>query len=197
MNEVQHFQKQVAEKLRHEIGLEDDNVAISWRAFAGEGRRIYQPSVDIAVGPFAMDTRQCAEEYDAMARDSCKLINEWAGKSRENWHTVIGQRYWANPPDSASSYEDFIGNDTNLNARCFIAIEIENATSRKHWMGSIINAGALGRIGILVAWRQEVLRAAVRMREYFRYLQSVGKPAFDMSGVIILTKEQLKVSLGI
>ncbi len=197
MNEVQHFQQQVAEKLKQEMGLEDNNIAISWQAFAGEGRRIYQPFVDIAVGPFAVDTQQCAEEYDAMVSDSCKLINEWVEKSRENWHTVIGQRYWASPPDSASSYKDFIGNDTNWNARCFIAIEIENATSRKHWMGSIVNARALGRIGILVAWRQEVLRAAIRMREYFRYLQSVGKPTFDMSGVIILTNEQLQVSLGI
>ena len=62
-------------------------------------------------------------------------------------------------------------------------------------MGSIVNAGALGRIGILVAWQDKVLRAAIRMREYFDYLQKVEKRTFNMSGVIILTSEQFAASL--
>ena len=72
---------------------------------------------------------------------------------------------------------------------------MENETTRKHLMGSIVNAGALGRIGILVAWQAKVLRAALRMREYFDYLQKVGKRTFNMGSVIILTSEQFAASL--
>ncbi len=63
-------------------------------------------------------------------------------------------------------------------------------------MGSIVNAGALGRIGILIAWQPKVLRAALRMREYFSFLQSVKKRSFDMGGVVIVTQEQFAQSLG-
>ena len=64
-------------------------------------------------------------------------------------------------------------------------------------MGSIVNAGALGRIGILIAWQPKVLRAAIRMREYFDFLSRVKKRSFDMGGVIIITKEQFASSLNI
>ncbi len=57
-------------------------------------------------------------------------------------------------------------------------------------MGSIVNAGALGRVGILIAWTDEVLRAAIRMREYFDFLQQAQKRTFNMSSVIVLGKYQ-------
>lgn len=34
-----------------------DDVAIQWHPFQGEGRSIYAPVVDIAVGPFAIQSR--------------------------------------------------------------------------------------------------------------------------------------------
>lgn len=63
-------------------------------------------------------------------------------------------------------------------------------------MGSIVNAGALGRVGILVAWQNEKLRAAIRLRQYFAQLQESNKRTFGMSGVLVLTKEQFESSLN-
>lgn len=115
----------------------------------------------------------------------------------ENWRRIIGNRYWELAPLSPSSHDDFQRGDSNRNARCFIAIEIENENSRKHLMGSIVNAGALGRIGLLVAWSDEALTVATRMREYFDFLQSVGKRTFNMDNVLVLTSGQLAGSLDI
>lgn len=194
MIEPKLFQKEIAERLR--LLLNQTDVVSSWPAFAGEGRRIYQPLVDIAVGPFATGNIQYIKEYDSMVLNLRRLVNKWIKMSRSNWQAVIGDHYWKLPPRAPTSYKHFIGYGANVNARCFIAIEIENETSRKHLMGSIVNAGALGRIGILVAWQTKVLRAAIRMREYFDYLRQVGKRTFDMGGVIILTREQFAASLG-
>ena len=195
MSEVKLFQEQVAANLKHILNQSD--VATSWPAFAGEGRRIYQPIVDIAVGPFATGNIQYIDEYDAMVFNLRRLVNKWVSIFISNWQAVIGDHYWVLPPRTPNSYEDFIGSGANRNARCFIAVEIENETSRKHLMGSIVNAGALGRIGILVAWQDKALRAAIRMRQYFDYLQRAEKRTFNMSGVIVITSEQLAASLGI
>ena len=195
MTEPKLFQGEIAERLR--LLLRQSDVATSWPAFAGEGRRIYQPIVDIAVGPFAIGNIQYIDEYDAMVFNLRRLVNKWVSIFISNWQAVIGDHYWVLPPRTPYSYEDFIGSGANRNARCFIAVEIENETSRKHLMGSIVNVGALGRIGILVAWQDKVLRAAIRMRQYFDYLQKAEKRTFNMSGVIILTSEQFAASLEI
>ena len=193
MTEIEVFEAEINNRLKSRLSRQD--VITYWHAFAGQGRRIYQPVVDVAVGPFAVDETRYMDEYDSMVHNHRDLINEWVMLSRENWQAVIGDHYWALPPRTPTSYEDFVGNSANRNARCFIAIEVENKTSRKHLMGSIVNAGALGRIGILVVWQDKVLRATVRMREYFDYLQTVGKPTFNMNGVVILTSEQFAASL--
>lgn len=167
-----------------------------WRPFAGQGRAIYQPAVDVAVGPFAV-IAQYGDIYDQMVDDNSNLIKEWVGLFRQNWGTCLGQHYWVTQPDSLSNHIAFHSDSgkANTNARCFIALEFENENSRKHLMGSIVNAGALGRIGILVAEQEEVLRAAIRMRAYFDYLKSKGKRTFNMSGVIVITSKQFEDSL--
>lgn len=170
-------------------------VTSSWRPFEGMGRRIYQPVVDIAIGPFATEGRYITE-YDNLIRDESSLIDEWAQMFQSNWHNVIGDHYFAVPPPKPKSYEDYLGINSNQNARCFMAIEIENKNSKKHMMGSIINAGALGRVGILVAWHDSALRTAIRMRQYFSFLRTAEKRTFDMSGVLILTKDQFEDSLS-
>jgi len=79
----------------------------------------------------------------------------------------------------------------NQNARCFMAFEIENEVSRKHLMGGAINAAALGRVGLAIAWNPEKLRAFVRMRSYLLFLSAVGKNTFDPSNLLILSKDQV------
>lgn len=197
MTGIDLFQQEIANKLTVLLvqqGYESE-VRVPWSAFGGQGRRIYSPKVDIAVGPFAIE-RRYEDEYDRMVNSYHRLIDTWIDMFRQNWQSVIGGRYWRIPPHSPSEHRDFIEHSANRNSRCFIAIEVENKNSRKHLMGSIINAGALGRVGILVAWQEEVLRAAIRMREYFDFLQEAEKRTFNMSDVIVLSRNQLAASLG-
>jgi len=194
MNEVIEFQRRVADRLKFALNRNDVNVG--WHAFPGLGKRIYQPIVDIAVGPYAIEG-QYGTEYTVMVNNHQLLINTWTTFFLQNWQSVIGDHYIALPPRSPTSHEDFVGSNANENARCCIAIEIENETSRKHLMGSIINAGALGRVGILIAWQPKVLRAAIRMRQYFDFLLEVKKRSFNMGGVIIISKEQFADSLNV
>jgi hypothetical protein len=62
----------------------------------------------------------------------------------------------------------------NINPRCFLAIEIERETSEKHVLGGIINASALGKVGIIVT-KDEKYQSAMRIRRYLRFLVAVGK----------------------
>jgi len=197
MTEIDLFQREIADKLTVLLVKQGykPEVKAPWSAFSGYGRRIYSPKVDIAVGPFAIK-RRYEDEYDRMVKSYHRVLDTWIDMFRQNWQSVIGDRYWRVPLHSPSGCRDFIEHSANRNARCFIAIEIENENSRKHLMGSIINAGALGRLGILVAWQEKVLRAAIRMRAYFDFLQEAEKRTFNMNNVIVLSRNQLAASLG-
>ena len=192
MAEPKIFQEEMVEKLQ--LLFNQEEVVASWRPFVGEGRRIYQPIVDIAVGPFATEG-QYIKEYNELVEDKMNLIDRWATNFQSNWNKVIGDHYFAAPPPRPANHLDFLDSSSNQNARCFMAIELENETTRKHLMGSIVNAGALGRLGLLITWQDKVLRAAIRMRQYFTFLSRVKKRTFDMSGVLILTAEQFAASL--
>jgi hypothetical protein len=195
MRDTTIFQNEIAQRLESLLKSYgyDDNATPSWRPFAGFGRRIYSPVVDIAVGPFAIENRRYEDRYDSMVSTFNQLIDSWIFIFKQNWREYVShENYWRTSTDSCSpsGYEYFNRDNANRNARCFIAIEIENENSRKHLMGSIVNTGALGRVGILIAWKDEVLRAAIRMREYFDFLEQVRKRTFNMSGVIVLSKDQ-------
>jgi hypothetical protein len=86
-------------------------------------------------------------------------------------------------------YESVI--NRNFNARCFLAIEVENQVSHKHLMGGAINAAALGRIGLAIAWSEDNLRKFVRMRNYMLFLSDVERNTFDTSNLLVLTAKQL------
>ena len=96
-------------------------------------------------------------------------------------------------PDGASIYDHLTR--SNKNARCFLAIEIENAVSRKHLMGGAINAAALGRIGIVIAWTDEKLTALVKLKKYLDYLASTKHRIIDTSNLLILSNTQFQQAL--
>jgi len=85
MTDPKIFQEEMAEKLR--LLLNRVDVVTSWRAFAGEGRRIYQPVVDIAIGPFAVEGRYI-KEYNDLVQDKSNLIDMWAHMFQYNWEEV-------------------------------------------------------------------------------------------------------------
>lgn len=55
----------------------------------------------------------------------------------------------------------------NSNPRCFVAIELERSTGPKHRMGSIINAGAVGKIGIVIGLGDSAYRSLKRIDEHY------------------------------
>lgn len=85
----------------------------------------------------------------------------------------------------------------NRNARCFLAIEIENKVSRKHLMGGAINAAAPGRAGLAVGWSDQMVRAFVKLRAYLLYLARVGKNTFDPFNLLIVNRIQLAAAVAI
>jgi hypothetical protein len=154
---VKSFQRDAAAALRSKLGeevLEEWDVAKSSKdAYT---REIYCPRLDIAVGPFNIDsetTDQLKAEIERKFRKHRRFVDGIVRKAE----TPVGR----------------IG--SNFNPRCLIAVEIENTGTRKHRLGSILNSGVLGKVGIVVGWNNEVMGSLVKLRKYIDYLYWRGK----------------------
>lgn len=169
-----------------------DEIEVEWNAMRGAREfNIYSPRIDVAVGPFAIN-QMYESEYDEMVRDSRVFIEQLIRFNRDN---LTRHGYFVEP----HTYEEIIYQ--NRNARCFMAIEIENKVSRKHLMGGAINASALARIGVVIPWTDDKLNAFVRLVRYLHYLKLADKNTFNTTNLLIVTREQfldaLKCSLNI
>lgn len=145
----------------------------------------YSPRLDLAVGPFAIDG-QFGHEYDRLEDRNQAFLATIFDLYRGNVHR--SGTPGIELPDHHHSM--------NHNARCFLAIEIENKVSRKHLLGGVVNAAALGRYGIVVGWDQGKLRALIRTQAYLAFLALAGKPTFSTRNLIILTPTQLLSALA-
>lgn len=155
-------------------------VKTEWATMVGE-LRMYSPRLDIAVGPFAT-IRRYIQEYDDLMERNRTFIEALIETHNSNLREF-------GLPTRFPDFEEI--KHKNQNARCFLAIEIENRVSRKHLMGGAINAAALGRIGIVVAWTPDKLKAFLQLRRYLEFLDSVGKNTFDTTNLLIMDKDQL------
>jgi len=79
---------------------------------------------------------------------------------------------------------------TNENPRCFLAIEYENKTSTKHRLGTLINAGALGKVGIIVTLNPKTYRSYYRILEYLKFLQQHRKILQIQNNFIVIEKAE-------
>jgi hypothetical protein len=142
------------------------------------------PDLDVSVGPFATRVGERREgEYDAMAKKSRRFIERII---REHERNIEKWRLLRSP-----AFKSFVGPGAiNWNARCFIAVEIENTGSLKHLLGSTINAVALGRVGLLVGFREERVRRFLRCLQYLSSLRLVGKPNIGYQNGLVLSREQ-------
>jgi len=166
--------------------LDGLQVKNEWTAFTGY-RNHYSPRVDIAVGPFSIVAGQNQtnaynqlvenESIKLFIRNLYQLHIENIGLETNNEITI--------PP-----FEDLIYK--NQNARCFLAIEIENVNSKKHIMGSLINAASLGRIGIGVAYTEKTMRTFIRIMNYLGFLRRVEKNTYDTTNFLIVSKNQMQ-----
>ncbi len=175
---VTHFQTNLVTALISRFG--EGQVAGEWTSLTGE-ESIYSPRIDVAVGPFATGAVRHAATFDGLLATHAPLIARLVECHRANVHSLRAGD--AIPSLSAIS-------SRNVNARCFMAIEIENKVSRKHILGGLVNIAALGKLGIVVAWTPEKLRAVLRMRRYLLFLASVEKNSFDPTSLCVLSREQ-------
>lgn len=161
-----------------------------WTAFRGFNNH-YSPRVDIAVGPFSTEPgqNQINVYNHLVGRDDIKSFL----RSLYDLHVMnIGEEYLneINIPD----FDTLI--TKNQNARCFLAIEIENENSKKHIMGSLINAASLGRVGIGIAYSDKTFRTFIRILNYLGFLKRVEKNTYDTTNFLIIKKDQMTTLLN-
>lgn len=180
------FESPLQSLLRAYLGRKHitEEVVRSWYPFRSQHASFYSPITDIAVGPFAV-TEILISEYNRLQERIQDLIDDLESCFRENYNQYGG--HFPQIPDYP--FTDFIGNE---NARCFIAIEIESKSpTRKHKMGSIINASALGRVGIVIGMDEYTVKVMIRILGYLKFLASVEKPTFKPDNIFIVSKDQI------
>jgi len=177
VKEYQNSLKELLSKIYSDVQTE-------WAAMSDE-ENMYSPRIDIAVGPFATNMRR-GSEYDEMMNSSRGFIEEIIRIHTQNIESLTNS-------DTTLSFDNL--KYKNHNARCLLAIEIENKVTRKQLIGSAVNAAALGRIGIVVAWTHDKLKAFIRLRKYLQVLGHVGKNTFDTTNLLILDKDQLQQAI--
>jgi hypothetical protein len=173
------YQQRVRESLDRLYG----EVTVQWRPFKGEGPAMYAPVVDIAVGPFAIQEQHIVR-YDELLEASRPFVDLLIEK-----HNLNCEAY-----EERVEFEQI--KHFNQNARCLLCIEIEESGSRKHCLGNLVNASALGRVGLLVARNNEMLGVFVRQRKYLHFLADVGKNTFKTQNVLVLTEDQFNECLA-
>lgn len=124
---------------------------------------MYAPRIDIAVGPFAVERRRLEEQYTHLLFETRPFIESLIECHNQNVEAA----------EEGVRFDNIV--HFNLNARCLLCIEIEDSGSRKHCLGNLVNASALGRIGILIARSETILRTFVRQRVYLRFLAHAKK----------------------
>lgn len=196
--ETRQYQEEMADLLRRVFTL-PDQVSVDWRAMAHEapfistlmarkGRRprMYEPAIDIAVGPFAIDQRLIAE-YDELMLSSRAFLGR------------VIQCHMHNTQGAAGACPEAVLDglrEKNPNARCLLAVEIERGNpDLKYLIGSAVNACALGRIGIVVAWDEAKLQKLLRMERYLRFLTALEKNVFSPMNLVIVDRLQFQQTL--
>lgn len=170
---------QLAEKLP-ELQIETE-----WIAFRGFINQ-YSPRVDIAAGPFSVDPfeNQTFRYNELVDVENVRTFL----RSVYDLH-LANVRAYVEHEIRILPFERLIRK--NQNARCFMAIEIENKNSKKHFMGSLINAASLGRIGIGVAYTDTAFRTFIRIMNYLGFLKRVEKNTYDTGNFMLVTRDQM------
>jgi hypothetical protein len=175
------YQRFIARKIRTTYGLP---VKTEWRSMK-EQPGLYCPTIDIAVGSFVYDATCIPGKHDQEIKQLEKPIKTMLDHHNKNVQRgPIFEAY-------QMSFQELCSK--NKTARCLLAIEVEDTSNRKHLMGAIFNAIALGRVGIVVASTPDNVTAFTRIRHYIWFLQN----ATDLytTNLLILDREQLANAL--
>ena len=145
--------------------------------YRGEGRGIYAPIVDVAVGPFAIQ-RRYIDEYGQLLDGTRAFIDSLIERHNAN---LEGQE----APAGSNGSETL----TRMHVAC-CALKLKRAVRGNTGLGNLVNASALGRIGVLVARQASVMRTFVRQRAYLHFLAEVQKNTFRTENALVLTADQ-------
>lgn len=160
-----------------------------------KGYRCYSPIIDISVGPFSeIPGEDLFNEYDHLVNFSDKLINDLLQHLKTNYEEFGKGVFDINERSIPKDYQSFLSTheDVNRNARCFMAIEVENRGSKKHLLGDILNVSISGRIGIVIGYKNNTFESCLRQLEYFAYALERKKLKFNSRNVIVLKPEQFE-----
>lgn len=119
-----------------------------------------------------------------------RMIEKCYSCHLENLRTFLGDEY-----DEGAHASWLEALDANKNARCLVTFEIENTSSVKHMMGSLINAASLGRFGIGIGFSSKAMRTFLRHIQYFTFLNLKDKGSYDTANFLALTPEQMDAVL--
>lgn len=183
------LQSYIRQQLSSKLQLGHENVQSEWSAFIGNVHQ-YSPRVDVAVGPYSnMPGYTLEDRYNEMVESS--EINEFLHKVHAfHMVNIDSMRIPEERMEILNvDFQRLIYK--NQNARCLMAIEIENTSTKKHILGSLVNAASLGRVGIGIAYTESVKRTFVRILNYLAFLKRVEKNTYDTTNFLIVTKDQL------
>ncbi|WFO74923.1 hypothetical protein J4526_07575 [Desulfurococcaceae archaeon MEX13E-LK6-19] len=131
--------------------------------------KTYVPRIDYVVGPFNITS----------SRDNLREINE----AYNNYRGLI-QDFIKN------GFTNNFNGKWNENPRCFIAIEVENKTSIKHRLGSMLNASFMGKIGLIVAQNERTFKSFQKLLTYLNTVTELRKTPIRAPENIIVIREQ-------
>jgi len=164
--------------------------------YGSESRyRSYSPIIDISIGPFSEEKGVSLwYDYDRLVTNSSSLIDAMLEQFRQNYQIFgsgifeIGERIL--PTD----YTSFLTTnaEANWNARCFMAIEVEDSGSEKHLLGDLINVSISGRVGVVIGCNQNKLETFLRQLDYLAYTVRAKKITFNSRNIIVLKSEQFE-----
>lgn len=170
----------------------------------GRSQGRYCPKIDFAIGPFNRSRRQNDIDaanvcYNRLVSIHDRLLTALDDTDRYCERTYLNEissdeewQAYTNPILNMERESELV---KNLNPRCFIAAEIERATSEKHILGGIVHASALGKVGIVITPDDDVGYGRImRIRRYLRFLVAVGKAGESVTfekNVILLRRSDL------
>lgn len=129
--------------------------------------RHYAPEPDYAVRPFNLigDIDENNRRIDNAIRRHSSLTATW---STRGFRSPLDLGY-------------------NPNPRVFLAIEKEFHNTRKHRLGSVINASVLGKLGVVACVGDEAYRSISRIKGYLDFVgERKGRHMWLAQNVIVL-----------
>lgn len=159
------------------------------------GYRSYSPNIDISVGPFS-ERRGVSlwDRYDDLVRFSSDFIDEMLIQFCGNYEDFGEGFFRIDERTIPESYENFLSTSrgANWNARCLMAIEVEASGNRKHLLGDLINVSVSGRIGIVIGYDRDKLKAFLSQLDYLAYTIEAKKIRFNSGNIIVLKPDQFE-----